>query len=129
MPPRSTKKRSAEAEPSVTPEPTSQPLAPEAEEGQVVTRTRSGRTVKAPVRYVPVEVCEDDFDDGDYDSTDLSDVSSEASYDSEEMTSESDADDNGNLDGFVIEDKTDASDIESDVSGSSSESDDAATGK
>ena len=89
----------------------------------MVTRTRSGRAVKTPVRYVPVEVCDDDFDEGDYDSTDLSDVSSEASYDSEEMTSESDADDNGNLDGFVVEDKTDASDIESDVSGSSSESD------
>jgi len=124
--PRPAKKRSAEEAPSVTPEPTSQPLAPAPEESQVVTRTRSGRAVKAPVRYVPVEVCEDDFDDDDYDSTDLSDVSSEASYDSEEMTSESDADDNGNLDGFVIEDKTDASDIESDVSGSSSESDDAA---
>lgn len=79
-----------------------------------------------PVRYVPVEVCEDDFGDDDYDSTDLSDISSEASYDSEEMTSESDADDNGNLDGFVIEDKTDAGDIESDVSGSSSESDESA---
>ena len=121
--PRSAKKRSTEAAPSVTPEPTSQPLAPVPEENQVVTRTRSGRAVKAPVRYVPVEVCEDDFDEGDYDSTDLSDISSEASYDSEEMTSESDADDNGNLDGFVVEDKTDASDIESDVSGSSSESD------
>ena len=121
--PRPAKKRSDEEAPSVTPEPTSQPLAPAPEESQVVTRTRSGRAVKAPVRYVPVEVCEDDFDEGDYDSTDLSDVSSEASYDSEEMTSESDADDNGNLDGFVVEDKTDASDIESDVSGSSSESD------
>lgn len=124
--PRPAKKRSSEVEPSVTPEPTSQPLAPVGEGNQAVTRTRSGRAVKAPARYVPVEVCDDDFDEGDYDSTDLSDVSSEASYDSEEMTSESDADDNGNLDGFVIEDKTDASDIESDVSGSSSESDDAA---
>ena len=82
------------------------------------TRTRSGRIVKPPERYVPVEVCEDDYNSDEYDSTDLSEVSSEASYDPEEISSESDADEHGNLDGFVVEDKTDESDIESNVSGS-----------
>jgi hypothetical protein len=76
--------------------------------------------VKPPNRYVPVEVCEDDYADDDYDSTDLSDVSSEMSLDSEEISSESDADEKGNLDGFIIEDKTDDSGSESYVSTSES---------
>lgn len=82
-------------------------------------RTRSGRIVKPPERYAPIEVCEDDFAEDEYDSTDLSDVSSEASFDPEEMSSESDADENGNLGGFVVEDKSDASDECSDVSATS----------
>jgi hypothetical protein len=69
-----------------------------------------------------VEVCDDDYGDEDYDSTDISDVSSEMSLDSEEISSESDADDQGNLDGFVTEDKSDDSGSESYVSGSESES-------
>ena len=94
---------------SVTPEPISQTPNP-----TVSSRTtRSGRIVKAPERYTPVETCDDDFTEADYDSdVELSDVSSEASYDSDEVSSESDADENGNLDGFVVEDKSDGSDIE-----------------
>lgn len=80
--------------------------------------------MKPPDRYVPVEVCDDDYDEGDYDSTDLSDVSSEMSLDSEEISSESDADEQGNLDGFVTEDKSDDSGSESYVSTSESESGD-----
>jgi hypothetical protein len=100
-------RRSSEEAQSATPEPTSQTPNPTA------SRTRSGRVVKAPERYTPVEVCDDDFTEADYDSdAELSDVSSEASYDSEEVSSESDADENGNLDGFVVEDKSDDSDIE-----------------
>lgn len=118
------------ARPSVTQEPDSQPQdVAEAQPTQdktsgesVVVRTRSGRMVKPPNRYVPVEVCEDDYGDEDYDSTDLSDVSSEMSLDSEEISSESDADDQGNLDGFVTEDKSDESGSESYVSTSESES-------
>ena len=118
------------ARPSVTQEPDSQPRdAVEAQPTQdktsgesAMVRTRSGRTVKPPNRYVPVEVCDDDYGDEDYDSTDISDVSSEMSLDSEEISSESDADDQGNLDGFVTEDKSDDSGSESYVSGSESES-------
>lgn len=87
------------------------------------TRTRSGRTVKKPVRYTPVEVCDDDYASDEYDSDESESVSSEASIDPDDISSESDADENGNLDGFVIEDKSDESDIESDVSATESETD------
>lgn len=85
-------------------------------------RTRSGRTVKKPERYTPNEVCDDDYADDEYDDTDLSDVSSEVSYESEEISSESDADEHGNLDGFVTEDKSEMSESDNDVSTSESES-------
>jgi hypothetical protein len=93
-----------------------------------VIRTRSGRVVKKPERYVPVEVCEDDYGTEDYDSRESSDVSSEISIDPEDLSSESDADEHGNLDGFVVEDKSEESDIDSDVQTSvaaSSDDDDA----
>lgn len=87
------------------------------------TRTRSGRIVKKPERYTPVEVCEDDYATDEYDSDESSSVSSEASIDPDDVSSESDADEHGNLDGFVVEDKSEVSDIESDVSASGSDSD------
>jgi len=90
-----------------------------------VTRTRSGRTVKAPERYTPQEVCEDDYADDDYDSQESGSVSSEVSYDTEDISSESDADGEGNLAGFIVEDKS-SSDSESngsDVRSESSETD------
>lgn len=86
-------------------------------------RTRSGRVVKKPERYAPVEVCDDDYASDEYDSEESSDVSSDVSVDPDDISSESDADENGNLGGFVVEDKSDASDIASDVSGSGSETD------
>lgn len=66
------------------------------------TRTRSGRIVKQPERYVPMEQVEDDFSDSDYD-TDESDVSSEISYETEDLSESDDADNNGNLKGFVVD--------------------------
>ena len=78
------------------------------------TRTRSGRVSKPPVRYEPVEQVEDDYAADDYDS-DESDVSSVASSDNDdEEEDESDADEDGNLDGFVVPDKSETSDSESD---------------
>ena len=71
-----------------------------------VNKTRSGRIVKAPERYTPQEVCEDDYADEDYDSHESSSVSSEVSYDTEDISSESDADEDGNLADFVVEDKS-----------------------
>ena len=79
---------------------------PEVTDNEPVTRTRSGRTVKAPVRYTPQEVCEDDYAEEDYNSNESGSVSSEVSYDTEDISSESDADEEGNLTGFIVEDKS-----------------------
>jgi len=98
---------------------------PEVTASKPVTRTRSGRAVKAPERYTPQEVCEDDYADDDYDSQESGSVSSEVSYDTEDISSESDADEEGNLAGFIVEDKN-SSDSEgngSDVRSESGETD------
>jgi hypothetical protein len=94
---------------------------PEVTDSKPVTRTRSGRVVKAPERYVPQEVCEDDYADEDYDTDESGTVSSEVSYDTEDISSESDADEGGNLAGFIVEDKS-SSDCESNGSDVRSES-------
>ena len=98
---------------------------PKVTDSNPVTRTRSGRTVKAPERYTPQEVCEDDYADDDYDTQESGSVSSEVSYDTEDISSESDADEEGNLAGFIVEDKS-SSDSEgngSDVRSESGETD------
>ena len=83
--------------------------------------TRSGRQVKAPVRYEPSETVEDDYASEDYDSQDESEVSSEISYDSDEEDSADDADVDGNLDGFVVGDETDSDKNDSDSEDSDGE--------
>lgn len=53
----------------------------------VVAVTRSGRQVKMPVKYEPVEIPKDDFDDSDYDESEEGDDDStvtDGSQDSEE---------------------------------------------
>lgn len=77
-------------------------------------RTRSGRVSKPPVRYEPVEQVEDDYDADDYDTEDPDDVSEEIETESDEEEDESDADDYGNLDGFVVADKSESDDSSSD---------------
>ena len=69
-----------------------------------VTVTRSGRASKPPVRYEPQEICEDDYNDDDYES-DESDVESILSSDdeSESEDEDEDEDENGNLKGFVVD--------------------------
>ena len=84
-------------------------------------KTRYGRVIKPPVRYTPVEVCIDDYASEDYDSNESVDVSSVEYYDSEDASDESDADENGNLQDFVV--KT-SSDEEDNGSGVQSDSDD-----
>jgi hypothetical protein len=71
-------------------------------------RTRSGRVSKPPVRYEPIEQVEDDYAPDDYDSNDPSDMSSDVFTESDEEDSESDADEYGNLDGFVVPDKNES---------------------
>jgi hypothetical protein len=79
-------------------------------------RTRSGRTVKAPERYSPQEVCDDDYAPDEYDSDESSLHTSDDECDTDDISSESDADEDGNLAGFVV--KSDDEDIDSDVSAS-----------
>lgn len=66
-------------------------------------------------------MCDDDYADEDYDSNESVSVSSEVSYDTEDISSESDADPEGNLAGFIVEDKS-SSDSESNGSDVRSES-------
>jgi hypothetical protein len=84
----------------------------------MVSRTRSGRVVRPPVRYSPNEVCDDDYAPEEYDSDESGDVSSEASYDSEDVSDESDADEDGNLDGFVVKTNSDFEDSDGPLSDS-----------
>ena len=72
--------------------------------------TRSGRVVKKPDRYEPIEIPEDDYNDDDDISECESEEESEYDEDSESEESESedeDADENGNLRGFVVSDDDD----------------------
>ena len=82
------------------------------------TRTRSGRVSKPPVRYEPVEQVEDDYAADDYDS-DESEIHSndDIEDDDDEEDDESDADEDGNLDGFVVPDKSESSDSDSEDDG------------
>ena len=86
----------------------------EAAESVGTTRTRYGRVSKAPERYEPVEHVEDDYDVDDYDTEDPDDVSEEIETDSDEEEDESDIDEDGNLDGFIVPDKSESSCTESD---------------
>lgn len=63
--------------------------------------TRSGRQIKRPERYEPKEICEDDDDDEE-------DIFS--SDESESESDEEDADENGNLKGFVVSDSDEEDD-------------------
>jgi hypothetical protein len=71
---------------------------------------RPRRVSKPPDRYEPVEKVEDDYDAEDYDSNDPTDVSDGIETGSDEEDDESDADEYGNLDGFVVPDKSESDD-------------------
>ena len=62
--------------------------------------TRSGRVSKKPERYEPIEQVEDDYSDEEDD-----DYSDEEDLCETEDEDEDDADENGNLDGFVVSDE------------------------
>ena len=73
------------------------------------TRTRSGRVSKPPTRYEPVEQVEDDdaTEDDDTDASDVSEISTIHESD-DEISDDEDADEYGNLDGFVVPDKSES---------------------
>jgi len=62
--------------------------------------TRSGRNIKKPDRYVPVEQVIDDYNDSDYDSNSNSDSDSDSDSGSD-TTLGSEEDEYGNLKDFV----------------------------
>lgn len=76
--------------------------------------TRSGRVSKPPDRYEPVEQVEDDYADDDYDSEESSVSSTISEEESTEVDEESDADEYGNLDGFVVPDKSESGESDTD---------------
>lgn len=100
--------------PSATPPSTSQLPGSEETPVRPQQKTRSGRIVKAPERWSPQERCEDDYASDEYDSDESSLHTSDDECDTEDISSESDADEDGNLAGFVV--KSDDEDIDSDVS-------------
>lgn len=79
-------------------------------------QTRSGRVVKQPERYTPVERVEDDYATDEYDS-DESEVTSEIEYSDEEID-ESESD----LDSFIAEEDEENSG-EEEVDGDDDDSD------
>ena len=66
--------------------------------------TRSGRQIKKPDRYEPKEICEDDYEEEE----EAEDIFS--SDESESESDEEDADENGNLKGFVVSDSDEEDD-------------------
>jgi hypothetical protein len=71
--------------------------------------SRSGRLVKKPILYEPVERPEDDFKEDEYDEDD-DDEEDEEDDEDEEDEDDEDADECGNLKGFVIEDEEEEED-------------------
>ena len=70
----------------------------------VTTRTRSGRQIKKPQLYEPVEtVLEDDYAVDEHDSDFGSDIDTEDEYYSEDDSE--DDDDEGSLKDFVVDDE------------------------
>jgi len=88
--------------------------SPDSEVISEPVRTRSGRVTKPPVRYEPVEQVEDDYSDAEYDSHESETDDDISDDDSDEEDDEEDADDDGNLDGFVVPDKSESDEEDSD---------------
>ena len=70
----------------------------------VQTRTRTGRHIKKPERYTPVEnVLEDDYTNEEYDSDEIgSDIDTEEEIYSDEESD--DDEDEGSLKDFIVDD-------------------------
>ena len=71
------------------------------------TRTRSGRMIKKPERFSPVEKVTDDYGSDEHDTDWESDISSEISYDPEDVEEEGDTDDDEFIDDDDKEEPTD----------------------
>lgn len=72
--------------------------------------TRSGRVVKQPVRYEPVEKVEDDYGSDEYDSDVDDDASDDTGSDCSDQSScidPEEVDEHGNLRDLVVDDDED----------------------
>lgn len=69
--------------------------------------SRSGRIIKKPDFYEPVERPEDDFKEDEYDDDDGDDGDEDIDDDEEDDDEDEDADENGNLRGFIVNDDDD----------------------
>lgn len=74
-----------------------------------IMKTRSGRVVKKPNRYIPTEKVEDDYSTDEYDTED--DELSDSDVPSIESSEDDDSDTEGSLADFIVDD--DDSDSES----------------
>lgn len=63
--------------------------------------TRSGRQIKKPDRYVPIEKVEDDFGSDEYDSNTDAESDSGSETGSESSANSEEVDEHGNLRDFV----------------------------
>lgn len=73
---------------------------------QTSVRTKSGRLVKKPERYVPVEKVEDDYATDEHDTDDeTSDSGSESEEEEEDIE---DSDSEGSLVDFVVPDESES---------------------
>lgn len=73
-----------------------------------ITKTRSGRVVKKPNRYIPTEKVEDDYTTDDYDTDDDSDDSDVPSI----VSSDDDDESEGSLADFIVDDETESEEDE-----------------
>ena len=73
-------------------------------------RTRTGRTIKKPALYVPIEtVLDDDYATDEHDDTDSESlIDTEDEYKSEDESDGEDGDENGNLKDFVVDDESES---------------------
>jgi hypothetical protein len=69
-------------------------------------KTKSGRLVKTPERYTPIEKVEDDYSSDEYDSDD--EVPSSVYSSDEEDEEDSESDTEGSLKDFIVPDESDS---------------------
>jgi hypothetical protein len=70
------------------------------------TKTRSGRLVKKPERYEPIEKVEDDFSSDEYDSD--TDDDNDSDIPSEYTEEEDSSDSEGSLVDFIVPDESES---------------------
>ena len=75
-----------------------------------LTKTRSGRLSKKPISYEPKEIPEDDFSEDEYDGSYVASDTDMSESEEEDFSDDDDeeADENGNLKDFVVDDASES---------------------